>query len=121
MFGSTLTGLGLGSSTDVNLDLTLPEGVPAHVGLTAAFEVVARSNFFTNVAHDFFAKIPTIFFAYDGVQYQLSMNNANAIQTSKLVLDYVSLDPRVRVLGICLRYWARVCGLDRQTEGTLPR
>ena len=113
MFGSTLTGLGLGSSTDVNLDLTLPEGVPAHVGLTAAFEVIARSNFFT--------KIPTIFFTYDGVQYQLSMNNANAIQTSKLVLDYVSLDPRVRVLGICLRYWARVCGLDRQTEGTLPR
>ena len=48
------------------------------------------------------------------------MNNQNAIQTSRLLSDYVNLDPRVRVLGVCLRYWARLCRIDRQKEGTLP-
>ena len=79
-----------------------------------------RCNFFSNVRHDFFAKIPLISFSFDGADYELSMNNGNAIQTSKLLADYAALDPRVQVLGVCFRHWARLCGLDRQIDGTLP-
>ena len=37
-------------------------------------------------------------------------------QTSSLLKDYWSLDPRVRTLG----YWASVVRIDRLAEGTLP-
>ena len=80
MFGSAVSGLALLEHTDVNLDLTLPEGVPAHIGLTAALNVILRCNFFSNVCHDFFAKIPLISFVFDNTTYELSMNNGNAIQ-----------------------------------------
>ena len=92
MFGSSVSGFGLCQGTDVNLDLTLPEGLPAHIGLTTAFQVILRCNFFSNVRHDFFAKIPLISFSFDGADYELSMNNGNAIQTSKLLADYAALD-----------------------------
>ena len=92
MFGSSVSGFGLCQGTDVNLDLTLPEGLPAHIGLTTAFQVILRCNFFSNVRHDFFAKIPLISFSFDGADYELSMNNGNAIQTSKLLAVYAALD-----------------------------
>ena len=92
MFGSSVSGFGLCQGTDVNLDLTLPEGLPAHIGLTTAFQVILRCNFFSNVRHDFFAKIPLISFSFDGADYELSMNNGNAIQTSKLLADYAARD-----------------------------
>ena len=51
---------------------------------------------------------------------ELSLNNHLAFQTSALLRDYVRIDPRVKTLLIGLRFWAHICKLDRQAEGTLP-
>ena len=69
---------------------------------------------------DFSAKIPKIFFAVEGFKCELSLNNHMAVQTTKMLRDYMSLDPRVHTLAVAIRYWARLCGIDRQAEGTLP-
>ena len=69
---------------------------------------------------DFSAKIPKIFFAVEGFKCELSLNNHMAVQTTKMLRDYMSLDPRVHTLAVAIRHWARLCGIDRQAEGTLP-
>ena len=51
---------------------------------------------------------------------ELSLNNHMAYQTSALLRDYGLLDPRVTTLAIAMRFWAHMCKLDRQAEGTLP-
>lgn len=51
---------------------------------------------------------------------ELSLNNHLAYQTSALLRDYVNLSPRGKTLLVCLRFWAHICKLDRQAEGTLP-
>ena len=47
------------------------------------------------------------------------MNNHHSRQTSLLLADYMSLDPRVHFLGVVFRVWARTVQLDRQAEGGL--
>ena len=56
----------------------------------------------------------------EGFKCELSLNNHMAVQTTKMLRDYMSLDPRVHTLAVVIRYWARLCGIDRQAEGTLP-
>ena len=87
---------------------------------------VTRICTFRNVNKDFSAKIPVITFVagtnivvgeYQTVgniamHCELSLNNHNAFQTSQLIADYCVLDPRVRILGVCLRHWARLCKVN---------
>ncbi len=120
MYGSSLTGFGLKTS-NLNLDLQIPAEIPPHLALMTAFDVLAkRPGEFHNVLPDFTAKIPAISFYFGGTRCELSLNNKMAYQTSALLKDYGRLDPRARVLGIALRYWANLCKVDRQAEGTLP-
>jgi DNA polymerase sigma len=73
-----------------------------------------------NVVKDFSSKIPMIFFTVDGLRCELSLNNNHAFQTSRLLRDYIAVDPRVKTLAVAIRFWARLCLIDRQAEGTLP-
>lgn len=123
-YGSSMTTIGLKNS-DLNLDLQIPSNIAPHEALIKAYQtLMIRVDEFTNVIPDFTAKIPVVSFcaagAGAGVRCELSLNNHLAYQTSALLRDYVFLDPRVRTLLVALRFWANICKLDRQAEGTLP-
>ena len=60
------------------------------------------------------------FMTTTGLACELSLNNHHAYQTSSLLKDFWSLDPRVRTVGVAFRYWASVVRLVRQAEDTLP-
>lgn len=126
-YGSSMTTIGLKTS-DLNLDLQIPSNIPPHEALIKAYQTLMISvNEFSNVIPDFTAKIPVVSFYAGGggqghpmIRCELSLNNHLAYQTSALLRDYVLLDPRVRTLLVSLRFWANICKLDRQAEGTLP-
>ena len=120
MYGSSMSGFGLATS-NLNLDLQIPDDIPPHVALMTAFDVLAkRQSDFHDVVPDFMAKIPAVSFNVGRVKCELSLNNHMAYQTTALLKDYTKLDPRVRTLGVAMRYWAQLCKLDRQADGTLP-
>ena len=140
LYGSSLSGFSLIESV-LNLDLLLPEdgSIRPHIALINAYNVlISAGQDFENVQNDFSAKIPVVSFAVKNncsgeaantlsiasgqlpMQCELSLNNHNAFQTSQILSDYCLMDPRVRTLGICLRFWAKICKIDRQSDGTLP-
>ena len=115
-----MTGMGLRDS-GLNLDLQIPSEIPPHEALIKAYQtLVLKSDEFNNVVPDFTAKIPAVTFIMRNTRCELSLNNHLAYQTSALLRDYLRLDPRVKILAVALRFWANICKLDRQAEGTLP-
>jgi len=120
LYGSSLTGFGL-KTANVNLDLQITADQKPHLALLKALEVLQESPDYIEVMDEFTAKIPTIkFTTTSNLACELSLNNHHAYQTSRLLKDYWSLDPRVRTVGLAFRYWASLVRLDRQAEGTLP-
>ncbi len=116
-----MTGLGLQTSR-LNLDLQISDEVPPHRALIDASDAIAASSQFSNVNRDFTSKIPMVLFTTVAPDFdcELSLNNHHAYQTSALLRDYLSLDPRVQTLAVAIRYWAKLCMVDKQAEGTLP-
>ena len=142
LYGSSLTGFGM-TNSGLNLDLLLPDGgnIRPHIALINAYNILLSAGPpYENVKNDFSAKIPVITFLVKNMNLaagaanmpssgstsflpmhcEISLNNHNAYQASQLLTDYCLIDPRIRTLGVCLRYWARMCKIDRQSEGTLP-
>ena len=75
------------------------------------------------VQEDFLGVKPTLLFltSSSSLPCRLSLANSCSLQTSLLLKDYRSLEPRLAILGTALRLWAREVGLDRQEEGGIPR
>jgi len=120
LYGSSLSGFGL-KSANINLDLQITADHKPHLALLKALEVLQESADFLDVVDEFTIKIPTIKFqTSSGLSCELSLNNHHAYQTSSILKDYMTLDARVRTVGVAFRYWANLVRLDRQAEGTLP-
>ncbi|XP_059090184.1 terminal uridylyltransferase 7-like [Tigriopus californicus] len=120
LYGSSLSGFGLKNSV-LNLDLVFPDTMKPAQALILTFEGLSgQPDVFQNVTKNFTCKMPSIQFVMDGFTCELSCNNHMAVQTSMLMRDYWSLDPRVRTLATAVRHWAQICQIDRQAEGTLP-
>jgi len=49
----------------------------------------------------------------------ICINNALALQNTKLVADYSKIDPRVRPLAYLVKHWAKRRGINKPYEGTL--
>ena len=110
LFGSSISGFGL-KKASIDLDLCIPtEGMKQHEALTKAAEVIlSRKDLFSNVRTEFSARIPKIHFdmttrkptaqpgttQHTSIPCELSLNNHNAVQCSKLMRDYMNLDSRV--------------------------
>ncbi|XP_068726733.1 terminal uridylyltransferase 4-like isoform X2 [Montipora capricornis] len=121
VFGSSLTGFGLKDS-DINLDLVIPDqGNVPHI-LLSILDLLQKNESYSDVKSDFDAKVPRILFKHvsSGLDCELSPGNFTASKTSQLLKTYYELDPRVRLLAVGLRYWARVCSIDCQSDGGLP-
>ncbi|XP_052061598.1 terminal uridylyltransferase 4-like isoform X2 [Mytilus californianus] len=117
IFGSSFTGLGLKSS-DVNVDLDVQKD---HAKcLTVAFRAMKEYEKYENVISDFSSKVPCIYFTVSKVQYRITINNESARNCSLLLKLYAECDQRFLKMAVVLRYWAKICKIDRQDEGTLP-
>lgn len=120
-YGSSLTGFGLKES-EVNLDLFIPDELSVPQVLLSILDLLGKDGNYSEVKSDFDAKVPRILFKHvsSGLKCELSPGNFSATRTSSLLKRYNDLDPRVQVLAVCLRRWARVCSVDCQAEGGLP-
>ncbi|CAL8149391.1 unnamed protein product [Orchesella dallaii] len=50
----------------------------------------------------------------------IHFNNTSGVLAAQLFAEYDKIDPRVKPLVLCFRYWARVCDVDDQEKGFLP-
>nr|CAB3267384.1 terminal uridylyltransferase 4 [Phallusia mammillata] len=122
MYGSSISGFGFKSS-DINVDLQYPSSMKAPNALLRVLDILERSKGqYKDVNADFRAKIPRIEFTdvATSLSIRLSTNNEFAITTTRLLMFYAALDPRVLQLSMVFRTWAQLCKLDRQHEGSLP-
>ncbi|KAH3697170.1 hypothetical protein DPMN_084659, partial [Dreissena polymorpha] len=121
VYGSSLTGFGLKDSS-LDLDLVYPEGAnPAHC-LARVYKLLANSEEFTNVKSSFSEKVPAVLFTTPckTLHCHLTVGSRSAYLTSRYLTIYRELDERCRQLAVVFKYWAKVCMLDKQEEGTLP-
>ncbi|XP_021359551.1 terminal uridylyltransferase 4-like [Mizuhopecten yessoensis] len=121
LYGSSKTGIAL-KDCDVNMDLLVKGDTSQAKSLTKAFKDMKDSENYKEVRSDFAAKIPCIYFSDQtgSLSCQLTITGSQAPQTSTLLSIFADIDPRVRKLGIVFRYFAKICKIDRQDEGTLP-
>ncbi|RMX54461.1 hypothetical protein pdam_00013175 [Pocillopora damicornis] len=121
LYGSSSTGFGLKDS-DVNLDLVIPDELNVPHVLLSILELLQKDDKYCDVKSEFDAKVPRILFKHlsSGLLCELSPGNITAFKTSCLLKKYCDADPRVNKLVVGLRYWARICSIDCQSEGGLP-
>ena len=55
-----------------------------------------------------------------GLICQVGTNSQCAVDTAVLLNEYYKLDARVPVLALALRYWAQLCKVDQQADGSMP-
>ncbi|GAB6033326.1 Terminal uridylyltransferase 7 [Chamberlinius hualienensis] len=123
LYGSSASQLGLtGCDANINLSLSASAGFQPGSVLKKMFTCLSEHPELTDVTSDYEAKHPTIYFKHtaSGTRCVLGINNTAAVQTSELLGDYASLDRRVKVLCVGLRCWAKICKIDKPSEGTLP-
>ncbi|ESP01258.1 hypothetical protein LOTGIDRAFT_111841, partial [Lottia gigantea] len=121
MYGSSISGFGL-TSSNINIYVNSPSAKCMPKILVLIFDLLIKSDKFKDVHCDFYSKVPAVIFTdpESNIVCQLTINSCFARDTSRLLSIYSSLDPRVAQLGIVFRTWGKICGLDRQKEGTLP-
>ncbi|XP_077548824.1 terminal uridylyltransferase 4-like [Haemaphysalis longicornis] len=121
LHGSSVNGFGLKTSK-VDMDLSSAGKADAGKLFIETGDLLLQYPKYSNVQADFLSRTPRIRFRDVGsnISCEISLNNCNSLKTSRLLDDYASLDHRVQTLGVALRFWASVCGLDQQEKGTLP-
>ncbi|XP_062573267.1 terminal uridylyltransferase 4-like isoform X2 [Saccostrea cucullata] len=121
LYGSSLSTLGMKES-DVNIDLVVPQKVNQAKALTHAYKVMKSLEEYKDVQSNFSSKVPCVLFTDSerGLTCQLTIGSDLARETNKLLLMYTKCDPRFRKLALVFRYWAKICKVDCQMEGTVP-
>jgi len=120
LYGSSLTGFGFKTS-DVNIDMQFPKSCSGPQILIKTHEVLKESERFKDVESMFMAKCPYVqaIDTITGLKLHLSTGNELAVLTSKLLLLYAAVDPKVLQLTMVFRSWARICRLDRPQDGSI--
>ncbi|XP_056018011.1 terminal uridylyltransferase 7-like isoform X5 [Ostrea edulis] len=121
LYGSSLSTTGIKDS-NVNIDLVVPQRTNQAKSLTHAFKMMKTLEEYKDVQSNFSSKVPCVLFTDSerGLTCQLTIGSELARETNLLLLMYTKCDPRFRRLAVVFRYWAQICRVDRQTEGTVP-
>lgn len=124
IFGSTLSRFATRDS-DLNIELVLEESENED-----SFQLLDKiyQNMLTDPSQfpytngEFDISTPRLTFEYGPVNYSIVLCAAShsAYEMSELLSLYTHFDPRVAQLGVCFRYWAKCCGLDRNDFGFWP-
>ncbi|EER18371.1 caffeine-induced death protein 1, putative [Perkinsus marinus ATCC 50983] len=123
-FGSAINGFWTPHS-DVDVCIQ----VPGHQ--TRAEQIVLLRKLATSLARvtthfvepRFSARIPIIHWAPkvpgSMLATDISVNNTLAVVNSRLIGAYMEIDPRLRPLGIAVKYWCKARGINDRSRGTL--
>eukprot|EP01113_Clastostelium_recurvatum_P024640 TRINITY_DN2941_c0_g1_i1.p1 TRINITY_DN2941_c0_g1~~TRINITY_DN2941_c0_g1_i1.p1 ORF type:complete len:834 (+),score=180.51 TRINITY_DN2941_c0_g1_i1:131-2632(+) len=67
------------------------------------------------------ARVPIVKFTdpQSKIACDICVNNVLALENTRLVADYARIDPRVRILGYVVKYWAKRRGINEPYQGTL--
>mmetsp|Transcript_54409 Transcript_54409/g.117759 ORF Transcript_54409/g.117759 Transcript_54409/m.117759 type:complete len:415 (-) Transcript_54409:266-1510(-) len=120
IFGSLACGLGThGSDLDVTIisnggSLGMQTGQAAATELQRIKPVLVQNSRFSLVEDISTARIPILKLRYEGkFDIDLSFNNTDAVQNTRLLQSYMHLDRAVRDLTMVVKLWAKgegVCG-----------
>ncbi|CAL1538006.1 unnamed protein product [Lymnaea stagnalis] len=124
MYGSSLTGFGL-KSADINVDLNSSDKKMKMTYLLKEIYLILKDRTdtgFSSVRSDFSAKVPALLMLDDatGLLVNIAIHCYSAHCSGELLSIYSDFDIRVRKLAVAFRYWAHICGLDRQSDGFFP-
>lgn len=121
LYGSSLSATGIKDS-DVNIDLVVPHKANHAKALMQAFKIMKTLEEYKDVQSQFSSKVPCVLFTdqVHGLRCQLTIGSDLAQETSHLLLMYSRCDPRFKKLAVIFRYWAKICRVDCQMEGTVP-
>jgi len=129
MFGSSINSFGLRSG-DLDMCLTVPSEDAIHrvTGehlderhIVNRLGVILRQAKMENVECRFRARVPIVKFhdPLTELSVDVCINNKLARHNSALLRTYASLDPRVQILGLLIKYWAKCRGINQPFTGTL--
>eukprot|EP00928_Gymnodinium_smaydae_P079982 TRINITY_DN63795_c0_g1_i1.p1 TRINITY_DN63795_c0_g1~~TRINITY_DN63795_c0_g1_i1.p1 ORF type:complete len:470 (-),score=53.26 TRINITY_DN63795_c0_g1_i1:216-1580(-) len=122
-FGSAVNGLWTPHS-DVDVCVRVPGATTRSAQIRALQQIAGelRRSKTHKVEPRFGAQVPILRWAPvrpGMVACDVSVNNILAVANSRLLGAYSALDPRVRVLGLCLKAWAQARGINDRSRGTL--
>ncbi|XP_059160708.1 terminal uridylyltransferase 4-like [Physella acuta] len=124
MYGSSLTGFGL-KSADINIDLNTADKNMKLTYLLKEMYLCLKDRTdtgFVNVRSDFTAKVPALLLTDEatGLKVNVAIHCYSAHCSGELLSIYADFDIRIKKLVVAFRYWAHLCGLDRQQDGFIP-
>ncbi|NXD29668.1 TUT7 uridylyltransferase, partial [Spelaeornis formosus] len=120
LYGSSYSRFGFKTS-DINIDTQFPANMTQPDVLLLVQESLQSSESFTEVDADFHARIPVVVCRekQSGLICKVSAGNENACLTTNHLATLGKLEPTIIPLVIALRYWAKLCCIDRPEEGGL--
>ncbi|NXY48994.1 TUT7 uridylyltransferase, partial [Ceuthmochares aereus] len=120
LYGSSFSRFGFKTS-DINIDIQFPASMTQPDVLLFVQERLQNSESFTEVDADFHARVPVVVCRekQSGLICKVSAGNENAWLTTNHLATLGKLEPTVVPLVIALRYWAKLCCVDRPEEGGL--
>ncbi|GJQ10414.1 hypothetical protein GpartN1_g2205.t1 [Galdieria partita] len=129
MFGSSINSFGLRSG-DLDMCLTVPSEDAIHrvTGeqlderhIVNRLGVILRQAKMESVECRIRARVPIVKFhdPLTRLSVDVCINNKLARHNSALLRTYASLDPRVQILGLLIKYWAKCRGINQPFTGTL--
>jgi DNA polymerase sigma len=122
-FGSALNGF-WSPNSDIDVCIQLP-GCRRRADQINALRKVANALHSISshyIEPRFGARVPIIHWAPRRPGYlacDISINNNLAVINSRLVGTYCDIDPRMRKLGMAIKYWAKARGINDRSRGTL--
>ena len=84
-------------------------------------EVFSEASSFDNVKAITTARVPVLKVRHvpSGVSCDVTMNNLLALHNTRMLRDYVSIDPRVKALTMIVKHWAKRRAVNEAYRGTL--
>uniref|UniRef100_A0A8C9H595 polynucleotide adenylyltransferase n=1 Tax=Piliocolobus tephrosceles TaxID=591936 RepID=A0A8C9H595_9PRIM len=125
-FGSIINGFWMKCS-DIDICIQIPLLLNRKDQITFLKKICYILNYYNGgiIEQRFSAKIPIVHFACNDLQSHfklscdISINNILAVVNSKLIQKYVSIDRRLQILGIAIKYWAKCRNINDRSKGFL--
>ncbi|SBT79226.1 conserved Plasmodium protein, unknown function [Plasmodium malariae] len=125
-FGSIINGLWTKNS-DIDICIQIPVLLNRKDQVKFLKKICLILDSFNNgiIEQRFSAKVPIIHFyckCYKNsfeLSFDISINNILAVINSKLIQKYVSIDKRLQIMGIALKYWSKNRNINDRSKGFL--
>ncbi|SCP04145.1 conserved Plasmodium protein, unknown function [Plasmodium ovale] len=125
-FGSIINGFWMRNS-DIDICVQIPILLSRKDQISFLKKVCLMLNNFNDgiIEQRFSAKVPIIHFYCDNpknsfqLSCDISVNNILAVINSKLIQKYVSIDKRLQIMGIALKYWSKNRNINDRSKGFL--